>query len=86
MKSDSCRFAFLIAFMALLIHMCTHFNSRREPAQTQDEDTNLPEHRPPMRQRIQTLYDDCVLALSMSGANFSILGKATAAFLSFSTL
>lgn len=41
-KPDSCRFAFLIAFMALLIHMCTHFNSRREPVQTQDEVTNLP--------------------------------------------
>lgn len=27
--------------MALLIHMCTHFNSRREPAQKQDEVTNL---------------------------------------------
>lgn len=32
--SDSCRFACSIAYMALLILKCTHFNLRREPAHT----------------------------------------------------
>lgn len=77
-QTDSRRFAFSLAFIWLLIHMCTHFNSSAMPAHYRTKSrtfpkTYLPSREPGLQILILVWWADCYPALSTPRAKAGLL-------------